>query len=324
MLEECLAGALSQDAPGVPYEVIVVDNHSTDATREAVERHINDGHDNLRYVFEPRQGVSFARNTGLAEARADIVAFSDDDVRVGRNWVATIKRVFDERPGIDCIGGKVLPIWSARAPAWLTREHWTPLALQDYGDRQVLIDLENPLCLISANLAFRRDVLEHIGAFAPELQRVKNNIGSMEDAELLERYFRAGRRCLYVPEMRVETEITPERLTRSYHRRWHTGHGHFYAIMRASEMERSSSRLFDVPSHLYKQAALDAAGWLWFTPGNRSRAFVHETRLRFFWGFFRKRREDYLAAAHPSFLPEVIAFVRSLASRKACGESQKG
>lgn len=324
MLEECLGGALSQDNQATPYEVIVVDNNSTDATREVVERRINDGHENLRYVFEPRQGVSYARNSGLAAARADIIAFADDDVRVGRNWVATIKRVFDQHPGVDCIGGKVLPMWSAPAPAWLTREHWTPLALQDYGDRMLSIGLDNPLCLVSANLAFRRDVFEHIGAFSPELQRVKNNIGSMEDAEFLERYFRAGRKCLYVPEMQVETRITVERMTRAYHRRWHTGHGHFYAIMRAGEMERSSSRLFDIPSHLYKQAALDAAAWLSLAPRNRSRAFVRETRLRFFWGFFRKRRKDYLAAAHRSFLPEVVEFVRSLASRKACGDSQKG
>src|SRR5690348_3828740 len=82
MLEAALDSALAQESGGVRYEVIVVDNNSTDQTREVVERRINEGHANLRYVFEPKQGVSHARNTGVANAAAPVVAFADDDVRV--------------------------------------------------------------------------------------------------------------------------------------------------------------------------------------------------------------------------------------------------
>src|SRR5436190_10483211 len=253
MLTGALESVLSQEPRGVCYEVIVVDNNSTDNTREVVERYIAGGEHNLRYIFEPRQGSSYARNAGIAVARSEIVAFADDDVRVAKNWIATIKRAFDEHPEVDCIGGRVLPLWCT-PPRWLTREHWTPLALQDYGDRPLLINLNNTLCLVSANLAFRREAFVDAGMFAPELQRIKDSIGSMEDAELLERYWRTGRTCLYVPALIVETHVTADRLTKAYHRRWHAGHGHFYAIKRSDEMERASSRLFDVPAHLYKRA----------------------------------------------------------------------
>jgi len=311
-LGAALDGVLQQTNPQVCYEVIVVDNNSTDHTRDVVEAYLARGHANLRYILEPRQGVSYARNTGIANARAPIVAFVDDDVRVTSDWIATIKRAFDANPAIDCIGGKVLPHWTTAPPQWLTRDHWMPLGLQDYGDSPLLIGAVNPLCLVSANLACRRSIFEEIGAFDLQLQRIKDGVGSIEDAELLERCWRAGRLCLYVPDLVVTTEVPAERLTRKYHRRWHTGHGHFLAISRSEEMERSSARLFDVPAHLYKQAFDDLIGWLKCSLTMRPEpAFAHESRIRFFWGFFGKRRQDYLAGDHSGQLNELASLVRS-------------
>lgn len=315
MLAGALESVLGQERPCARFEVIVADNNSTDATREVVESHIARGHTNLRYVFEPRQGVSFARNAGIANARGPVIAFADDDVRVAKDWIARIKQNFDDHKAVDCIGGKVLAQWDKRPPSWLTCDHWAPLALQDYGDEPVSINADNPLCLVSANLAFRRAVFREIGLFEPELQRVKNGIGSMEDAELLERFWRTGRQCLYVPDLIVTTDVPVERMTKDYHRKWHTGHGYFFAIMRSADMERSSSRLFDVPAHLYRQASRDAVGWFkCLLLGNRDSAFGHEMRLRFFRGFFRKRRQDFLSTTQHGSLQEVVTFARSLSS----------
>ena len=315
-LHLALDSALDQVTGGVSYEVILVDNNSTDATRGLVETYC-DRHSNLRYVFEPRQGVSYARNTGLALALSPIIAFADDDVQVARNWIATVKREFDSHPDVDCIGGRVLPRWTAPAPAWLSRDQWMPLALQDYGDNPLFVDQTNPLCLVTANLAFRREVFAETGLFSTRLQRVRDGIGSTEDAEFLERFWRTGRRSLYVPDLLVETEVPLERLTKVYHRRWHAGHGHFVAIMRSETMERSAGRLFDVPAHLFKQAINDAAGLLKCElVGDRARAFLHETRLRFFLGFAKKRRRDYLDTTHRGILREVAALIRALVSTR--------
>lgn len=317
MLGAALECALEQESRGARFEVIVADNNSTDKTREVVESYIARGWTNLRYVFEPRQGVSYTRNAGIASARAEIIAFADDDVRVSKDWVANIKREFDDHREVDCIGGKVLPRWKNGRPRWLTPDHWMPMALQDYGDERLRINAENRLCLVSANLAIRRAVFAETGLFEPELQRVGNGIGSMEDAELLERFWRAGRQCLYTPALIAESDMPVDRMTKSYHRRWHTGHGYFFSIMRSEEMERSSNRLFDVPAHLYRQALADAAGWLKrMLMGKRDSAFFYETRLRFFWGFFQKRRQDYLSATRRSALGEILAFIRAMASRK--------
>jgi glycosyltransferase involved in cell wall biosynthesis len=325
LLPRALDNLLAQESEGVRYEVIIVDNNSTDQTRQVVESLIERGHSNLHYVFEPQQGVSHARNTGIAHARAPVIAFADDDVIVSRSWVATIKHTFDEHPEVNCIGGKVLPVWKSEPPSWLTQENWSPLALQDYGSEPFYINRDKSLCLVSANLAFRRNVFERIGLFAPELQRVKNSIGSMEDLELLIRFWRAGEQSLYVPDLVVTTEVPQERVEKAYHRRWHKGHGHFYAMMRADEIERSSRRrLFDVPAHLYRQSVMDCFCWLKNSlVGNQDRAFIHESQLRFFAGFFLKRRKDYLKVRRHGNTRELLAFARSLAFKREYRKAQK-
>jgi glycosyltransferase involved in cell wall biosynthesis len=322
LLPRALNALLEQESEGVSYEIILVDNNSTDRTRQVVESFKELGHSNLHYVFEPRQGVSYARNTGIKRASAQVIAFTDDDVVVSRNWIVTIKRMFYEHPEVDCIGGKVLPEWSNDPPAWLTRENWSPLALQDYGCELFYINRDKSLCLVSANLAFRRSVFDRIGRFAPELQRVKDGIGSMEDLELLIRFWRAGGQSLYVPSLVVTTEVPQERVKKAYHRRWHKGHGHFYAMMRADEIEHSSRRrLFDVPAHLYRQFVMDALCWLKHcVSGNQGRAFICESRLRFFAGFFLTRRQVYLKAGKHGNIREIATFARSIASRRINAE----
>src|SRR6185503_338373 len=145
MLAKALEALLSQHAGGVRYEVIVVDNNSTDDTRATIEALISKGHTNLRYVFEPQQGISYGRNAGIAAARGNIIAFTDDDVVVTDNWIATIKRAFDENPEVEYIGGKILPDWSEPPPKWLTIDHWWPLALLDRGDKRFYVNASNPL-----------------------------------------------------------------------------------------------------------------------------------------------------------------------------------
>ena len=315
MLPEALNSLLEQTCEGISYEIIVVDNNSADDTRGVVERFIADGHTNLRYVSEQMQGSSYARNAGVAAANSEIVAFADDDVCVAKNWIAKIKRAFDGHPEIDCIGGRVLPMWTSPAPKWLNPDHWMPLALQDYGDNQLTVDLSNRLCLVSANLAFRRAAILDAGLFKPELQRIKDGIGSMEDAELLERFWKTGRRCLYIPDLVVKTIVPEERLRKTYHRRWHRGHGHFYAISRATEIENAALRFMDVPAHLYKRAAVDALCFLFFSVGKPQTAFVHETGLHFFYGFFRKRSRDYMKTAYRGPIRELTNFLRTLLTR---------
>ncbi len=319
LLPAALESAFTQNSGDVSYEVMVVDNNSTDRTRQVVESFAERANVSLIYIFEGRQGVSHARNAGIAAARAPIVAFFDDDVNVSPDWVANIKRIFNQNPKADCVGGKVLPQWSGEPPSWLTNDHWSPLALQDYGETPFYVNTNREICLVSANLAFRREVFERIGVFAPELQRVKGGIGSIEDFEFELRFYRNGGQGLYEPSLVVTAPVEPERLTKTYHRRWHTGHGHYYAMLRNEKVEQASARLFDVPSHMYRQAAADAVYWLTYSLQRReAKAFLHETHLRFLKQFFHERRKEFLKSVQSrGSIGEIISFIGSLAARKS-------
>jgi glucosyl-dolichyl phosphate glucuronosyltransferase len=290
-LARSVHSALDQTASPDCYEIIVVDNNSTDGTAQAIEGLIAQHPGRIRRLHETRQGVAYARQAGIDSARANILAFFDDDVTVARDWIETILRTFDAHPEVECLGGKVLPLWSTTPPSWLTRAHWSPLALQDFGERSEFMSIENPRALISANLACRKQVFSRLGGFSPHLQRVKDGIGSLEDDEWIRRLWKSGGRGLYVPELIAITEVPPLRLTHAYHRRWHHGHGRFYALMRADEMERSSiGSLFGVPAHMYRSALGDLVGCIGsLLVGQSDRAFLHEVKLRFFTGFFGQR-----------------------------------
>ncbi|HVF22220.1 MAG TPA: glycosyltransferase [Pyrinomonadaceae bacterium] len=283
---------MNQDSGGTSYEVIVVDNNSTDETRRTLEE-LCSKYDNLFYHFEAQQGVSYARNRGIAAARAPILAFTDDDIKPASDWVASVSEGFKRFPEADCIGGKVLPQTETEFPVWLTGKHWTPLALLDMGDQPVVLDVLNGPGLVAANLAVRAAVFKDVGLFQPELQRVKSFIGSLEDHEFEMRLGAAKKRLMYLPELIVYAQVLDERLNKAYHRRWYRGHGYFYALMRNQQFESSKARLFDVPSHLYRRTCSNVVDWVRYrVKRNEELQLQQELELEFFWGFFRKRFAD--------------------------------
>jgi glycosyltransferase involved in cell wall biosynthesis len=290
LLHAAVTSVLNQNSD-TTFEILVVDNNSQDDTKVVVHTLIEKHPKQLRYIAEAKQGNSYARNCGIETAKGAIIAFVDDDVTVDSDWLKSLKNVLDSRSDLSFIGGKVLPCWHGPPPSWVTREHWAPLALLDYGDEELMISGSQPRGLLTANIAFRRNVFQEVGMFSPQLQRVKDTIGSMEDHEFLLRVCRTGRKGMYVPSMIARGDIESGRLTKTYHRRWHTGHGRFYAMLRDPEWEHSRFHLVDVPSHLYKHAAIHTLRWLSnVLTGNSDAAFTHECQLRFFRGFLSQRR----------------------------------
>ena len=300
LLRRTVESVLCQDTQGT-FEVVVIDNNSSDDTKDVVQSLIQKHPGKVRYIVERKQGNAHARNRGITEAKAPIIAFVDDDVTVDSNWLRLIKQVLDSRSELSFVGGRVLPQWKGTSPpSWLTSDHWAPLALLDYGAEELKISGNNPRGLLTANVAFRRNVFEDAGMFLPDLQRVKNMIGSMEDHEFLMRVCRSGKQGIYTPEMIARTHIDTERLTKAYHRRWHTGHGHFYAVLADADWERSKFRIAGIPSHLFKETATNALTWFSkVVRGKTDAAFVNECRLRFFGGFFRQRRRQASGSTNP-------------------------
>jgi len=323
-LPSALEALLSQSA-GAAYEVIVVDNNSTDATRTVTEQAAARSYGRLRYVFEPRQGLSYGRNAGIAVARSPIIAFSDDDVRVAPDWIAQLKRTFDAHPEIDYVGGRVLPHWLAPPPRWLTDAHWAPLALQDYGDQPIVSGRERAVCLVGANLAFRRRVFDVVGVFTPSLGRVKDGIGSTEDHEMQLRAWKAGMRGLYDPGLRAEADVTPDRLTRHYHRRWHRGHGRHCAMMRLRELVPADLGplqepddvvlLFGSPAFVYSNVLRTGYNWIRAVVLRRDpRFYLHQFHHE--WSYIRTSLKIFSKEGARSAPAELVHFSRAYLQKR--------
>lgn len=295
LLRDALDSLRGLGDPGVPYEVVVVDNGSHDRTPEVVEAAAAASPVPLRYLHEARGGLSAARNTGIREARGESIAFIDDDVRVDPGWLAAFARAFERYPA-DFLGGRVLPRWGAPRPTWLpdarTRgEIWGAIALFDYGDEAR--PLAKPL---GANMAFRRATIAAMGGFREDLGRDGASLKGQEVPELLARLRTAGGRGgWYVPEAVVHHWVPPDRLTRAYFRRWFYWKG----ISRAAVGDRvfvggqwrpagEVRRLAGLPRGVYRDA-LESIGRLARGLARRdpATAFEAETRLWYAAGYAR-------------------------------------
>lgn len=169
LLDETLASLAAMHVdPGTAWDVIIIDNNSSDGTRQVVERHIPCFPVRLQYLFEGRQGRSSALNAGIARAEGRVLAFTDDDVRVARGWLdAGCGPLLQGDASLAYTGGPVRPIWEVPPPRWLDLSRgdlWGTIAIQDHGAEAFLYDSRRKVPL-GANMAARRDLFDRIGGF---------------------------------------------------------------------------------------------------------------------------------------------------------------
>jgi glycosyltransferase involved in cell wall biosynthesis len=295
--------ALSRTSGGLRWNVIVVDNNSTDHTAAVVKSRIAGYPVELRYVFEPRQGKSHALNTGIAESDAAIIVFTDDDVRVNEDWLEAGCRPMLAATGdasVDYTGGPVRPIWERPCPPWLdeTRSDlWGTLAILDYGPEPFVFEDRRRVPL-GANMAVRRELIDRIGGFDPGLGRRGNSLLGQEQAEFFCRSRAIGARGLYVPGMSLHHHVPARRLTRDYFRRWW-----YWKGVARSRLDRhhpvtelgvdlaTVPRIAGVPRFMVGSAIRDLSGWLsaWLAR-DAVRRMRHEAMLCYFAGYARRSR----------------------------------
>lgn len=301
LLKETLAALSRARAPErCAVDIIVVDNNSTDDTPEVVRRAAAGGPWPVQYLLESSQGKSFALNRGLAACTGDVIALTDDDVLPAEDWLI---RVVEELRARDIVFvfGKVLPRWEVPPPAELlttpARDIWGPLALIDYGDEPVVYETDSfgrKRLPIGANLAVRRDAIEHVGGWRTDLGKVDNTLIAGEDHELCVRLFRTGLyRGLYDPDNTVRHFVPASRLKRSYFRSWYYWHGRTMARM-ATEIYldldlRSVPYVAGVPRFVYREFLEQI--WRWLKVAGRHDALSllkEELKLIEYLGFFRE------------------------------------
>ncbi|WP_233531836.1 glycosyltransferase [Paenibacillus alkalitolerans] len=211
-LREALLSLLHQSFKG-PFEVIVVDNCSTDDTKQVVQEFKSMVQIPVRYVFEERLGLSVARNRAIREAGGEYVLFLDDDAKASVDWIDGIVSLFEQDPLIGCVGGKIEPAWEGSAPPWLSPENRTLYTILDYSEE--IEEMRKPAIPFGANVAFRKSVFDSMDTFREDLGRVGSNLLSSEEAELIER-IRSRYKVYYTPHASVLHKIPRSRISRKW------------------------------------------------------------------------------------------------------------
>jgi glycosyltransferase involved in cell wall biosynthesis len=281
LLGEAIEAVLAQRLPpGLTWELLVVDNNSHDATPEVVQRYARGSTVPVRYLREPHQGKSNALNAGLGEAQGNVVAFTDDDVLVPPDWVATALRVLD-RWGAEGAGGRILPRWEMSPPQWLANSPLlrARLALVEVETSQVLkYPIRGPGIIWGANMIFRRTVFDHIGAFDVKLGPIGSRPVNSEDLDMVERAVLHGHTLVYDPEIVVYHRIPSARMRMSYFRRREFAGGLARALRAAPVMGRFA--VLGRPAWVYLRTG--AALGRWLIAASLRRPDALELELEFF------------------------------------------
>lgn len=214
LLAQTLAGLTKQAYPAELLEILVIDNNSPDDTRGIVASFSRAPH-RPRHVLETQQGANFARNRALAEAKGDIIVYGDDDIQMEPAWLTELMQPFvqDIAGRVGAVAGEVVPVFPDGCPAWVRSFHG-PLAMRpDMGPTAAH---HIPM---SANFAFRRDVLRELGGWDTNVGRMGGRIFGGDENGPTRRLRKAGYEVWFAPKACVLHQMPSSRTTLSYVRR---------------------------------------------------------------------------------------------------------
>jgi len=194
-----------EDPTGV--EVLVVDNNSTDHTANVVEVAQGDSAAPIKYCFEPKQGLSSARNHGVQAAQGSYLLFTDDDADIPENWLSSyLEKV--QSTDADCLFSRIEVRWDRNPPWWFDKRFNPYFVHLDYGARQFqVIDLHHEF--FGKNFCCRKSVLESLGGFDEQLGRKGASHAAGEETIIYQRLINQSAVVIYFPEAPVGHRLKP-------------------------------------------------------------------------------------------------------------------
>jgi glycosyltransferase involved in cell wall biosynthesis len=197
------------------FEIILVDNNSTDRTETICKDFI---HENPQltcfYFLEKKQGLSYARNRGVVEARCDYLVFLDDDAFAFPDYIRNLNLFLNNYPDVKAAGGKILPCFESQKPAWMSRYLMSLISTIDLGNEVVLF--KGRSYPIGANMLIHRKIFKQYGHFDVNLGRKGKNLDGAEEKDLFLRIKKDAIPIYYMPDVCVEHWAPDSRLTPTF------------------------------------------------------------------------------------------------------------
>lgn len=277
-LTRTLAELRQVRAPEDGWELLIVDNASTDATAALLAREAWPPGWQVRVVREEKLGLSNARNCALREARGDYLIFVDDDETPEPEWLRAFERLIrDHAP--DAFGGRIEVMFEDDRPAWLSDELLGFLGQLNRADKTVQLT-EPGTSVHGGNFGFRRKAGETVGAFNPALGRKGADNTGGEEVDFYRRLLAGGFKVWWTPEAVIFHRIQAAKLKRGYFLDLHFRQGRMEAIRQRG----SASRI--PPKYLLPQLwrALGALLQQWSARG-RNATVRKEMNVAYFLGY---------------------------------------
>ncbi len=205
-LPKALASLVNQTIPKNEYEIVIVNNNSTDNTEQICKEFIaHNSALNVKYVVEKQKGLSAARNRGIIESSSDLFAFIDDDAEVENNYLETAIEFFNQYPTVSAMGGKVIPVYeTGKEPSWLSPPLWGLVTKVDWGNK--IRKYPPSKYPAGCSMVFRKSVFNHTGMFNTDL-----NLRS-DDKYIFRQLEKFGMEFLYYPKLVVKHNIDAYRV----------------------------------------------------------------------------------------------------------------
>lgn len=262
LLSDALASLEQQTLSRDLFEVLVIDNGSTDNTR-AVADHWSQALPRLRYVMEETPGLHRGRHRGMNEACFDILTFADDDIIADPSWLSAIAEGFTD-PSVGIVGGNNRPLFEADPPDWLLKLWNEPRAI---GGKALpylsILELEGgvrsiePSYIWGCNFSIRRPLLKAVGGFHPDgLPRELMQFRGDGESHVARHAAELGAICLFHPRASVMHRVSADRMTPAYFRSrgFAQGVSDSYAELRADGGGSLRALLYGILRNAYQTA----------------------------------------------------------------------
>lgn len=257
-LKITLESLLKQDADDrIYWRVLIVDNNSTDQTKNVVESFMKRFDGRLKYFLETQRGISYARNRGIKEALGEFIAFTDDDCVIDKNWVSNLYDTFKQY-NADAVGGRILPIYPEQVPAWVKDNIQLlcgAIVFHDHGEGVQMY--QKPMVeAVGANMSFRAEVFRTYGPFRTDLGVGRGVMG--EDTEFFKRIQKGEAKLYYSGNALVWHPVDAKRMTLGYIGRWNVALGKYRAVVdEHGKLDPQWKYYFRIPRYLIRKLIHD-------------------------------------------------------------------
>lgn len=275
VLPKCLESLANQTVDKELFEVLIIDNNSTDGTKEITTDFCKENL-NFRYIFEEKQGLSQARNRAIDEAKGKYIAYIDDDAIADKDWIEKILTVIQNDKDIAVFGGKILPWYNTKKPKWFQDEFGT----HSWGNKHLQLNLQNyPFGLSGSNMIFKKDILVKYNGFPAEYGMTGNKIAFGEESLLFNKMLKNNENVQYFPDIVVYHLVSEKYYDLKYVFKRSIQNGKAIAkIRKAKLLSIDFIKKFCMLGFLFFEFAI------FIVPGFFSKAFIYKKLKKF--GYF--------------------------------------